>query len=278
MIKGPFLDRNWMGQNEDYNSSDIIMLGLPFDGTASYRSGARFAPELLRISSWAIEEFSPIFSKTLKEANFNDAGDLELPVGNTKKSLDIIQENIEQIYADKKKFLGVGGEHLVTYPAIKAINKFFNEITVLHFDAHADLRKNYIEEKLSHASTMCRIGEIIGFESIKQVGIRSGTQDEFEIMKKYETKLNNPKELCQLKNKNIFVSIDLDVLDPSIMPGTGTPEPGGFSYTELEDWIKGLKDLNIIGADVVELSPHYDASGVSTITAAKIIRELLMCL
>jgi len=280
MVKGPFLDRTWMGQNEDYKSSDIVMLGMPFDGTVSYRSGSRFAPEMIRLASWGLETYSPYFDKDLEDVNFNDIGDLDFPLGNTEKSLQLIKDNVEQIYADKKRVFGIGGEHLITLPTIQAIvnSKRYKDITVVHFDAHTDLRKEYLGEEMSHSAVMYHIGRLIGFENIKQIGIRSGMQEEFGLMKKYHTKLEFPTQLSHLANKNIFVSVDLDVLDPSVMSGTGTPEAGGFTFNELMTWFEPLKDLNIIGADVVELAPHYDTSGVSTAVATKVIRELLMCL
>jgi len=277
MKKGPFLDRNWMGQNNNYNTSDIIMMGIPFDGTVSYRSGARFAPEMIRLASWGLETYSPLFDKNLEEVNFHDAGDLDLPLGNTQKSLAMIKENVEQIYSDGKLFFGIGGEHLVTLSIIEAVFEFYKNLAIVHFDAHTDLRQEYLGEEMSHSAVMYHIGMLIGFENIKQIGIRSGTKEEFEIMEANNTRLDFPEQLSKLKNKNVFVTIDLDVLDPSIMPGTGTPEGGGLTFNELMNWIKELKGLNIVGADVVELSPHYDASGVSTAVAAKVIRELLMC-
>lgn len=276
--KGPFLDRNWMGQNEDYEASDIVMLGMPFDGTVSYRSGSRFAPEMIRLASWGLETYSPYFDKNLEDVNFHDIGDLEFPLGNTYKSLELIKENVEQIYADKKRVFGIGGEHLVTLPTIQAISNFYKDLTIVHFDAHTDLRKEYLGEDLSHSAVMYHIGEIVGFKNVKQIGIRSGMKEEFDLMKKYKTHLDFPEQLTQLVNKDVFVTVDLDVLDPSTMSGTGTPEAGGLTFNELMDWFKELKGLNIVGADVVELSPHYDVSGVSTAVAAKVIRELLMCL
>lgn len=276
--KGPFLDRNWMGQNGDYKSSKIVMLGMPFDGTVSYRSGSRFAPEMIRLASWGLETYSPYFDKDLEDVNFHDIGDLDFPLGNTYKSLDLIEQNVEQIYKDGKKIFGIGGEHLVTLPTLKAIAKNFDNLTVVHFDAHTDLRQEYLGEEMSHSAVIYHIGQIIGFENIKQIGIRSGMKEEFDLMKKYNTQLDSPAQLQQLKGKNVFVTVDLDVLDPSIMSGTGTPEAGGLTFNELMGWFKELKGLNIIGADVVELAPHYDASGVSTAVATKVIRELLMCI
>ncbi len=276
MLVGPFLDRNWIGENKAYDSSDIVMLGLPFDGTVSYRPGSRFAPEQIRLASWGLEEYSPIYDKHLEDCNFHDAGDLEFPLGNTVKSLDLIEENVKAIYSDKKRVFGIGGEHLVTLPEIKAISKFYDNLAIVHFDAHTDLRQEYLGETLSHSAVIRHCGEIIGFENIKQIGIRSGMKEEFELMKRYHTLISNYSQLDEFKSKNIFITVDLDVLDTSIMPGTGTPEVGGLTFNELIGWFKYLSNFNIIGADVVELAPDYDSSGASTAVATKVIRELLM--
>ena len=276
MLRGPFLDRTWMGENKDYNSSNIIMLGLPFDGTVSYRPGSRFAPEQIRLASWGLEEYSPYFDKHLEDCNFHDIGDLEFPLGNTVKSLNVIEKNVEDIYNDGKKVFGIGGEHLVTLPEIKAVSKFYDNLAIIHFDAHTDLREEYLGEELSHSAVLRHCGNIIGFENLKQIGIRSGMKDEFELMKKYNTRVTKYEDLDSIKDKNVFVTVDLDVLDTSIMPGTGTPETGGLKFNELIDWFKYISKFNIIGADVVELAPDYDSSGASTAVATKVIRELLM--
>ena len=278
MLKGPFLDRNWMGQNEDYASSDIVMLGMPFDGTVSYRSGSRFAPEQIRLASWGLEEYSPRFDKHLEDVNFHDAGDLEFPLGNTYKSLDLIEENVEQIYKDGKRVFGIGGEHLVTLPEIKAVAKFYDNLAIVHFDAHTDLREEYLGEEMSHSAVIRHVSKIVGAENIKQIGIRSGMKEEWDFMAKHNTLCKYYEDLDSLKTKNVFVTVDLDCLDTSIMPGTGTPEVGGMSFNELVGWFKYLKDFNIVGADVVELAPDYDASGASTAVATKVIRELLMAM
>lgn len=277
MLKGPFLDRNWMGQNPDYNSCDIVMLGLPFDGTVSYRSGSRFAPEQIRLASWGLEEYSPRFDKELADCNFHDAGDLEFPLGNTKGSLDIIKQNVEQIYKDGKRVLGIGGEHLVTYPEIEAISKLYgDELAIIHFDAHTDLREEYLGEELSHSAVIRLCTKFVNPQNIKQIGIRSGMKEEWEFMGVNNTLVREYSGLDCLKDKKVFVTVDLDVLDPSVMSGTGTPESGGMSFNELMGWFEYIKDFDIIGADVVELSPDYDHSGCSTAVATKVIRELLM--
>ena len=276
MLRGPFLDRNWMGQNPDYASSDIIMLGLPFDGTVSYRPGSRFAPEQIRLASWGLEEYSPNFDKHLEDVNFHDAGDLEFPLGNTYKSLEVIEQNVEDIYKDGKKVFGIGGEHLVTLPEIKAVSKFYKDLAIVHFDAHTDLREEYLGEEMSHSAVIRHASKIVAPENIKQIGIRSGMKEEFEFMKKHGTLVHKFEELDVLKSKKIFVTVDLDVLDPSVMTETGTRESGGMQFKELIDWFKYLKNFDIIGADVVELAPDYDASVVSTAVATKVNRELLM--
>ncbi len=276
MLKGPFLDRSWMGQNPEYDSSDIVMLGMPFDGTVSYRSGSRFAPEQIRLASWGLEEYSPYFDKHLEDCNFHDAGDLEFPLGNTKKSLEIITENVRQIYKDGKKVFGIGGEHLVTYPEIIAVSEFYKDLAIIHFDAHTDLRTEYLGEELSHSAVIRLSTKFVKPENIKQIGIRSGMKEEFDFMKEHNTLCHNFSDLDVLKSKPVFVTVDLDVLDTSVMPGTGTPEVGGMQFNELMSWFKYLQKFNIVGADVVELAPDYDTSGASTAVATKVIRELLM--
>lgn len=280
MLKGPFLDRTWMGQNPDYDTANIIMLGLPFDGTVSYRSGSRFAPEQIRLASWGLEEYSPRFDKDINDCNFHDIGDLEFPLGNTVKSLELIKDNVKQIYDDGKRLLGIGGEHLVTYPEIVAISDVYgDDLAIVHFDAHTDLRDEYMGEKLSHSAVIKLCSRYVRPENIKQIGIRSGMKEEWEFMKRNNTFIkdnNDYKSLDCLLGKKIFVTVDLDVLDPSVMSGTGTPESGGMSFNELMGWFEYLKKFDIIGADVVELAPDYDTSGCSTAVATKVIRELLM--
>lgn len=277
MLKGPFLDRNWMGQNPNYNEANIVMIGLPFDGTVSYRSGSRFAPEQIRLASWGLEEYSPYFDKELEACNFHDVGDLEFPLGNTVKTLEVIKENVSQIYEDGKRVFGIGGEHLVTYPEIQAVSEFYgDDLAIIHFDAHTDLREEYLGEELSHSAVIRLCTKYVKPENIKQIGIRSGMKEEWDFMHKHNTLIKEYNGLDSLKDKKVFVTVDLDVLDTSIMSGTGTPESGGMTFNELVGWFKYLEKFDIIGADVVELAPDYDTSGCSTAVATKVIRELLM--
>ncbi len=278
MLKGPFLSKDFIASCDNYENSKIVMLGMPYDCTCSNRAGTRFGPQAARLESIGIETYSVYFDKDMEEAEFFDAGDLEYPFGNAKKALEITENNVDTIYNDNKKLLGVGGEHLITLASVKSILKKFDNVAVIQFDAHTDLRKQYLGEELTHSGVMYRIAELIGYENIAQIGLRSGEKEEFDIVKKYKTLKTKKEELDKFKNKNIFLTIDLDVLDPSLMSGVGTPEAGGLTYQELMEWILYLKDFNIVGADIMELAPDIDITKTSSATCCKLIREVLMLL
>ena len=278
MLKGPFLDKDFIGSNKNYDKADIVMLGMPYDCTCTNRAGTRFAPQQIRVESIGIETYSPYFDKDISDIEFFDAGDLEFPFGNAEKMLKITEENVDCIYKDNKKLLGIGGEHLVTLGSIRAVKKYYKNIAVVHFDAHTDLRDEYLGEKYTHSGVMKQIANLIGFENIAQIGIRSGEKQEFSLMQKYNTHKFSPAELDIFSDKKIFITIDLDVLDPSLMSGVGTPEAGGMSYIELINWLKYLKKFDIVGIDIVELAPDIDTTKTSTATACKLIRECLSIL
>lgn len=280
MLRGPFIPRSWMGACEDYDQADWILVGLPYDGTTSFRPGTRFGPEAIRNASWGLETYSPIQHAELSGVNYFDAGELEFPQGNRDEILSIIRENTRDVLNSGKRWLGLGGEHLVTFPVIEAYVEKYPDLAVLHFDAHADLRDDYLGEKLSHATVLRRVTDLIGPERLVQIGIRSGPKEEFEWMRKNGTLLESPADIARglqrLSGRPVFLTIDLDVLDPSILCGTGTPEPGGMSFSTFIDWLLPFQGLNFVGADVVELSPHYDPSGVSNVVAAKVVREVML--
>ena len=278
MLKGPFLSKDFIGANPDYDSSKIVMLGLPYDCTCSNRAGTRFAPQAARLESIGIETYSVYFNREMEDALFFDAGDLEYPFGNAKKALDITEENVDCIYNDNKKLLGVGGEHLITLANVKSVLKKYDNVAVIQFDAHTDLREQYLGEELTHSGVMYQIAKLIGYENIAQIGLRSGEKEEFELVRNFDTLKTKKEQLDKFKDKNIFLTIDLDVLDPSLMSGVGTPEAGGMTYLELMDWLMYLKDFNIVGADIMELAPDIDITKTSTATACKLIREVLMLL
>ena len=205
---------------------------------------------------------------------------MEFPLGNRDLSLKMIEDNVREILNDGKKSFGIGGEHLVTYPQIRAYKEKYPDLAVVHFDAHCDLREEYLGEKLSHACVMRRVVELIGKENLYQIGIRSGEIEEFRWMKKNNTLLASKEEASKtfdnLKNRPVFITLDIDVLDTSIMPATGTQEAGGMTFNELINWLLLLKNNNIVGMDLLELSPDYDTSGASSAVAAKLAREMLI--
>ncbi|MBE6022858.1 MAG: agmatinase [Cellulosilyticum sp.] len=271
--------QTFIGCDASFEEADVILFGAPFDGTTSFRPGTRFAPTAIRPDSYGLETYSPYLDLDLEDYAIGDIGDVDLPFGNTIKALDMLEETAQTILEANKKPLMIGGEHLVSLPVIKALVKKYPDLCILHFDAHTDLREDYLGEVLSHASVIRRAWDLVGDGRIYQFGIRSGLKAEFEwaashtSLQKFNT--NGLHEVIQaLKGKPVYLTIDLDVLDPSIFPGTGTPEPGGITMKELLDALILLKELPLVGADIVELSPHYDASGTSTAVACKVIREV----
>ncbi|HCX65707.1 MAG TPA: agmatinase [Eubacteriaceae bacterium] len=274
---------NFIGCESTYEQSETVLFGVPYDGTVSYRPGTRFAPPAIRLESDGIETYSPYLNCDLLDRKIHDAGDLILPFGNREFVFKEIEEKISILLKDGKKPCTIGGEHLITYPVIRQMLKKYPDLHILHFDAHADLRDDYLGEKLSHATVMRRVWDLTGDDRIYQFGIRSGERSEFEWAEKHVNMQKYSSEgldevLKKLEGKPLYVTVDLDVLDPSCFPGTGTPEPGGWRYQELLKVLLLLKNKDIVGADMVELSPHYDASGISTITACKTLRELLLVL
>lgn len=267
--------------DDEYEDSDIVLFGAPFDGTTSYRPGTRFASSAIRNESYGIETYSPYLDKDLLDIKVFDAGDLEFGFGNTQRVLDAIEEMTEHLLADRKKPFMIGGEHLVTLGSVRAVAKRYPDLHIMHFDAHADLRDDYLGEKLSHASVMRRCHEIVGDDRIYQFGIRSGDREEFQWAKEHVfTQKFNLERLDSvvehLQGKPVYLTIDLDVLDPSVFPGTGTPEAGGVTFTELNQALTKVFQLNIVAMDMNELSPVYDQSGASTALACKLLRELLL--
>jgi agmatinase len=272
-------NNEYMGSKADAELAGITLLGCPLDATSSFRGGTKFAPESIRKASWTLETYSPYLKRDLDEMMFNDAGNLELPPGDLEHSLELIESAVTEIVGKGKKILVLGGEHLVTYPVLKAMKKRFKDMQqdmqIVHFDAHCDLRDEYEGQKLSHATVMKRVKEL-GRSEMFQIGIRSGTRREFEEL----APIDSPASLAARLNRNIpiYVSFDMDVLDPSLVAGVTTPEPGGLTFNEVMEYFSVFMGMNIIGADIVELAPDYDTTFVSSVTASKVAREMLMLL
>lgn len=276
--------QTFIGCESSFEEASTVLFGIPFDGTTSFRPGTRFAMQAIRQDSFGLESYSPYLDRDLEEEAIHDGGDLDLPFGNTERVLSDIATYTKEVLDNGKKFLMVGGEHLVSLPTIEAAYEKYPDLHVIHIDAHTDLREDYMGEPLSHASVIRRCFDFLGDGRIFQFGIRSGLKEEFEWAKEHTymekfTIDTLPQIVQRLKDVPVYVTIDLDVLDPGTFPGTGTPEPGGITYKELLAGIAALQDLNqIVAADVVELSPQYDPSGASTAMACKTVREMLLTL
>jgi len=278
------LSRNietFLGCDSEYEYASLVVFGAPFDSTTSNRPGTRFASRAMRAESYGLETYSPYLDADLADIEVFDGGDLELRFGNPEFTLEQIEEYVKPIIRDGKIPVMIGGEHLVTLGSVRAAMPYHPDLHIIHFDAHADLRQEYLGAELSHASVMHRIWDLVGDGRIFQFGIRSGDRSEFEWGRQHvSTRLFDFRGLEEvvdkLAGKPVYFTIDLDVLDPSIFPGTGTPEAGGVSYNQLIDAIILVSRLNIVGCDINELSPHYDPSGVSTAVACKVLRELLL--
>lgn len=265
----------------DYRDAQIVLFGAPFDSTTSFRPGTRFASRAMRSESFGLESYSPYLDRDLYDYAIFDSGDLELPFGSTEAALRDIEERTAAILADGKLPVMIGGEHLVTLGAVRAAAKKYPGLHIIHFDAHTDLREDYLGEPLSHATVIRRAWELVGDWHIHQFGIRSGERAEFEWAKQH-TFLHRfdfdglAGAVESLRGKPVYFTLDLDVLDPSAFPGTGTPEAGGVSFVELRAAMERVCGLHIVGCDVNELAPVYDPSGASTATALKVLRELLL--
>lgn len=273
---------NFIAAEADFDEARAVIFGAPFDGTTSFRPGTRFGPGAIRAESDGIETYSPYQNKDLEDIAVFDSGDLLLPFGNTEAVLDTICARTVEILEAGKMPVMLGGEHLVTLGAVRAMVQKYPELHIIHFDAHTDLRDDYLGERLSHATVIRRCHDLLGDGRIHQFGIRSGERAEWDFAFAHtDFHPFNVKDVLDVvlalgSDVPVYVTLDLDVLDPSLFCGTGTPEAGGVFFQDLEEALLALEALNVVGFDMNELSPHYDASGVSTAVACKVLREMLL--
>ncbi|MCD4827522.1 MAG: agmatinase [Acholeplasmataceae bacterium] len=281
------VDLSFQSCKSTYEEADVVIFSVPMDATTSFRPGTRFAGNAIRVDSFGVEWYSPYREADLNDYKTADVGDLDLPIGAVEDALDIVYKTTKTILKDGKVPMMVGGEHLVSYPVIKAVFESYPNLHIIHLDAHTDLRENFFGRDLSHATFMRHVHKFVGDGKIFQFGIRSGEKPEFDWAKEenghvYQRKfdfegLNLIVE--KLKDVPVYITIDLDVLDPSVFPGTGTPEPGGMQYKDLLWAFDQFERLNnLVAADFVELSPMLDPSGASTAVAAKTLREMVLIL
>lgn len=274
----------FIGCDSDYTDAELVIFGAPFDSTTSYRPGTRFGPSAIRHESFGLETYSPYQDKDLEDHAIMDSGDLELCFGSSEQALKDIQGRAEQILQDGKIPLLLGGEHLVTLGSVRAAVQKYPDLHIIHFDAHTDLREDYLGAKLSHACVIRRCHDILGDGRIHQFGIRSGERAEWKFARAGHTdlhpfNLNGLEETVKaLQSAPIYFTIDLDVLDPSCFPGTGTPEAGGVDFMQLLEAIRTVCSGNVVAADVNELCPVLDQTGASTAIAGKVVRELMLAI
>ena len=280
-MKLSFIEQNFLSANASFKESKIILLGCPFDGSASFRPGARFGPSAIRRASWGIETFSPYFQRDLSQCSIHDLGDLELPLGEKKLSLTLIRKALRKILSEKKFPISLGGDHLITLPIVEEVLRVYPSLYLLQIDAHADLREDYLGETLSHCTVMRKVVDRLGDGRLFQVGLRSGSEEEFKLAKEMKSIVSSDRGslrsmVRRLRNQPVYISLDLDVIDPSLLPGVGTPEPGGSTFQGFISLLKKLQPLHVIGFDMVELTPDYDPTQVSSITASVLLREMIL--
>ena len=273
----------FIGCDSEYEESSIVLFGAPFDSTTSFRPGARFGSSAIRHESFGIETYRPYQDKDLTDLKVFDCGDLELCFGSPEAALRDIENHTRTILNDGKLPIMIGGEHLVTFGSFKAVFEKYPDVEIIHFDAHCDLRDDYLGAKLSHACVLRRCYELVGDNKIHQFCIRSGEREEFLFAEghtdMHKFNFDGLKEVCEELSKNntpVYFTIDLDCMDPSVFCGTGTPEAGGVSFMELLNAILEVSKTNIVGADINELAPMLDTSGASTAVACKTLRELIL--
>ena len=273
----------FIGCDSEYSEANIVLFGAPFDSTTSFRPGARFGSSAIRHESFGIETYSPYQDKDLTDVKVFDCGDLELSFGLPEDALGDIESKAREILNDGKLPILIGGEHLVTFGSVKAVFEKYPDLEIIHFDAHCDLRDDYLGAKLSHACVLRRCHELVGDGKIHQFCIRSGDREEFVFAKDHtdmhKFNFDGLKEVCEELAKNntpVYFTIDLDCMDPSVFCGTGTPEAGGVSFMELLNAIITVSKTNIVAADINELAPMLDNSGASTAAACKVLRELIL--
>lgn len=275
----------YLGADASWDDAKIVLYGAPFDGTTSFRPGTRFGPAAMREASIGLENYSPYLDKHLTDLAIYDAGDLVPPIGSVSKMINLVEDQTLRIAQAGKVPLMLGGEHSISLGAIRAMAQVYPDLRVIHFDAHTDLRPEFMEEPLSHACVIYHAWEILGDKKIASFGIRSGEAEEFAFARDHLAfhpfDLEGLKEYVaglKVQKLPVYFTLDLDVLDPAYLPGTGTPEPGGVTYLDLQNKIYQMAGLNVVGLDIMELSPPYDESGVSTVLACKLLREILLAL
>ena len=277
----------FMGSKNKELTSKIALFGVNYDGTTSFRPGARFGPSSIRAMSYGLETYCPYFNSDIDEIKFMDFGSLNISFGGPEPIISKVKLATSKLMGLGLKPILMGGEHTISIGSVAAATEYYSDLIVLQIDAHADLREEWLGSRFNHACTMKRCLEILPSKKLFQIGVRSGTKQEFQELKKEKRLLSLEKDQSTLYMESalkpflgcpVYITLDLDWFDPSVLPGTGTPEPGGYYWKDFQKILNILKKHNIVGADVVELSPNLDPTGISSILAAKVVRSLIILL
>lgn len=275
-------EQDFMAARPQYEAARAVIVGVPLDLTGSFRPGTRGGPAAIRSMSYCLEEYSLDLERDLRDVPFHDLGDVALPPGDVEEALRRIREAVARLCKEGKIPFLLGGEHLITLPAVQAVAACYPSLALVHIDAHADLRTEYLGARLSHATVMRRVGEFLGPRNIYHFGIRSADGAETKAAREsgaFYTHRVLPgleRTVAALGDRPVYVSLDIDVVDPAFAPGVGTPEPAGVPPQEVLAAVRILGNLRVVGWDVVEVNPVYDPAGITALLAAKIVREALL--
>lgn len=292
MLKAPGVSYEWGEPASEFHPNGIHLLGFEFDGTACFRKGTRHGPEAIRDVVYGIEGYSPYLDLDLE--NVTDIYDLgNLPVGETGDADKDWQQATDAFFSLAKnhnfkkeniRVVTLGGEHSISYAPIKTYLDNFDDLVLVHLDAHADLRDGYEGHYFSHASIIRRsLDHFRSGHELIQYGIRSGTKEEYDEMRKRKSVMTSREEFFNKiasipADRPIYMTLDLDFFDPAYFPGTGTPEAGGEDFHCFIKLMKMFKEKNLVGADITELSPELDPSNNSSVFACKVLREVMIIL
>ena len=269
----------FMGGRRNPEGCSVALFGVPYDGTTSFRPGTRFGPAAIREVSTGLETYCPQLDRDLEDIAYADIGAVEIPYGDPQPVVDAVRHATSSVLAAGMKPLMLGGEHSISSGAVAAVAEQHPDLVLVQLDAHADLRNEWLGSHHSHACAMRRCLEVLPSQHLLQIAIRSGTSEEFKELHRSDRLISVqdiPERMNALRGRPIYLTVDLDWFDPAVMPGTGTPEPGGFIWNDFAVVIKELRHHSLMGADVVELAPQLDSSGISSVLAAKVTRSLLL--
>ena len=272
----------YMGSRRDPDGCRVGLFGVPYDGTTSFRPGTRFGPAAIREVSTGLETYCPQLGLDLEDLAIADLGAVEIPFGAPEPVLESVQQATRAVLELGLKPLMLGGEHSISSGAVAAVAERQPDLVLVQLDAHADLRDEWLGSRHSHACAMRRCLEVLPSQTLLQLSIRSGTRDEFQELQRTGRLMADvaalEAALQPLQGRPIYLTVDLDWFDPAVMPGTGTPEPGGYHWRDFAALVTVLRTHNLVAADMVELAPQLDTSGISSVLAAKVTRSLLLLL